>query len=237
MSIWRPDRVHQEELLDNGSGTEEEIVQSLRDLRRINRFLGGYRPTLLALEEIIRAHGLSQFSLLDVATGSADLPMAIVRWSKRRGIPCRVVGFDVNSRHIQFARQDALFSGNLSLVQGRFQQFPFRPASFDFVNVSLFLHHLDEEEIVQFLQEVARLTKLAIIINDLERHWIPYIFLKLTQPVFAQSRITRHDGFASLRQAFTARELTDFAKRAGASRYAVRHRFPFRLSLVLQVKR
>ena len=34
-------RIHVEELLDAGAGSDSEVAQSLADLRRINRFLGG----------------------------------------------------------------------------------------------------------------------------------------------------------------------------------------------------
>lgn len=233
MSLLRPARRRQEELLDAGNGTPQEINQSLQDLRRINRLLGGHRVSLIALRRMIQEFSLPHFSFLDVATGSADLPLAVARWARRANLTCSLVGIDWNARHLAFGRSERQRYPEIHLVQGSVDSLPFRPASFDFVNVSLFLHHLDDAKAMTFLQSLCSLARIAVIVNDLERHWIPYFFLKLTQPVFARSPITEFDGFASLLQAFTREELEHTAHAARFTHYQVRRRFPYRLSLVV----
>ncbi len=233
MPFWRPEKLRQEELLDTDDGTEFEIRESLHDLRRINRYLGGYRASLAALHHLIRAHGLPRFSLLDLATGNADFPLVAANWAASHRLPCEIVGMDLSRRHLNYANA-RIGSSPIRLVQGNVHQLPFSRRSFDFVNTTLFLHHLNDAEIVEFLQAAFSVARVGVIVNDLNRHWVPYFFLKLTQPIFARSRITRWDGFASLRQAFTAAELRDYARRCGVSRFTVRHRFPYRLVLLLE---
>ena len=72
----------------------------------------------------------------------------------------------------------------------------------------------------------------AVLVNDLERHVLPYLFIRCTRP-FARSRITRHDGPASVRQAFTREELQALAVGAGFKNFEVRRMVPFRLGLIL----
>ncbi|MBZ5535918.1 MAG: methyltransferase domain-containing protein [Acidobacteriia bacterium] len=233
MSLRRPDRIRQEELLDSGAGSPEEIAASLRDLRRINRYLGGHRVSLIPIRELVRSLSLKQFSLLDVATGGADLPVAAARWAQRIALPCRVVGLDISSRHLAFARESIQQFPGIRLVRGDIDHLPFAPSSFDFVNTSLFLHHVADAEVAPFLKTLTSLARVAVIINDLQRHWVPYFFLKLTQPVFARSRITQFDGFASLRQGFTPGEMRALAENTGIANISVTRRFPYRLAMVI----
>lgn len=233
MSLWRPERIHQEELLDHGAGTPEEIFQSLRDLRRINRFLGGHQVSLIPLRRMIRKLQLKEFSLLDVATGSADFPLAVARWARASKIPCRIGAMDINLRHLNFAQESLHHFPEIELIRADIEHFPFMPGSFDFVNVSLFLHHLNDDAIHRFLKNFVSLARIGVMINDLERHWVPYLFLKLTQPIFARSRITRFDGFASLRQAFTVEELRAYAIASGIQNFIVTKRFPYRLAMII----
>ena len=233
MSFWRPERIRGEELLDSGAGSPEEIAASLRDLRRINRYLGGHRVSLIPMRRLVRSLSLEHLSLLDVATGGADLPVAVARWAQQIHLPCRVVGLDISSRHLAFAQESIRPFPGIRLVRADIERLPFAPSSFAFVNTSLFLHHVADADVAQFLKTLLSLARVAVIINDLQRHWVPYFFLKLTQPLFAQSRITQFDGFASLRQGFTAGEMKSLAQDAGLANISVTRRFPYRLAMVI----
>ena len=47
---------------------------------------------------------------------------------------------------------------------------PFRDASFDLVSCSLFAHHLEPAELARFAGEALRVSRCAVLINDLIRH-------------------------------------------------------------------
>lgn len=231
MSLLRPERIRHEEWLDADLGTPQEIAQSLKDLRRINRYLNGYRSSLRPIQNYLRQHALSRFSLLDVATGSADFPLAAARWARSAGVRSTIVGLDYNRRHLDFARSEIHPYPEIHLVTADFRHVPFGPESFDFVNASQFLHHVSDAEVCGFLNTLFSFARVAVIINDLERHWIPYLFLKMAQPIFARGRITRFDAFASLRQGFTKQELKAFAKESGFEHFWVRKFAPYRWTL------
>ena len=72
----------------------------------------------------------------------------------------------------------------------------------------------------------------AVIINDLERHVLPYYFIKIAIP-FARSRITRNDAPASVRQAYTRDELAALALNAGFRNFEAERVPPFRLGLTI----
>ena len=71
----------------------------------------------------------------------------------------------------------------------------------------------------------------AVVINDLHRHWLPWFFVRAV-PWFWSHRVSRLDGAASVRQAYTEPELIDLARAASLRDIEVHRLAPFRLGLV-----
>lgn len=225
-------RIPVKEILDSGAAGPDEVRQSLRDLQRINAFLGGRRLLLKILDEQLRRTGLKEFSLLDLGTGSGDLLAAVARWSRKRGYKARLAGLDRRISHLGFGRDSA--SPGWAAVCADALALPFPPHSFDFVSASLFLHHFDDRAAPDALRSFAQAARRALLVNDLERHALPYHFIRLA-PFFAGSRVTRFDGPASIQQGFRKEELEALAQQAGFKRWRVRKHLPFRLSLVAEL--
>jgi hypothetical protein len=57
--------------------TAEEHHGSLAELRRVNRYLGDVRVILKHLSTMAAGRVRDKWTVLDVATGSADIPVAI----------------------------------------------------------------------------------------------------------------------------------------------------------------
>ncbi len=96
------------------------------------------------------------------------------------------------------------------------------------------MHHLSPEKLTRVLEEAYGLARVALIMSDLVRGWLPYLAFKLVQPVFARSYLTRHDGALSVRRAYTPGELGRLALRAGLPDARVYAHFPWRMTLVAQ---
>ena len=202
------------ESLDAPDVPADDVAQALADLRRYNRWLGGRRVLL----NLLATEGLGRFSMLDVGAASGDLSEAVTRHFGG----ARVVLLDRNWGHLPGRGVAALA-----------EALPFPDGSFDFVSASLLLHHFRDPDVVRLLGEFGRVARRAVLINDLERHWLPLAFVWASAPVFARGRVTRSDAPASVRQAFRPEELHKLAQRAGFQHVTVRrHRPWFRLSLV-----
>ena len=230
-----PKRIYVEELLDAGEGTDEDVARNLSDLRRINRLLGGTKVVLAALSSHMDARETGQVSLLDVGTGSADIPTAVARWCESRGIKPLIAALDISDRNLRIARTRLGIGADIELVRADSLSLPFAERSFDFVTASLFLHHFQDEDVVRLLADFSRVARRAVIINDLVRNLIPYYFARLTGPVLATSFLTRNDGPVSVLRGFTADEMKSLAGRAGLREVEVRRVFPYRLSLVARI--
>ena len=222
-------RTPSQEWLDDDLGTPKEIQQSFDDLWRINRWLGGVSGCLHLLENYFDRRGSRQARILDVGSGDSRLARYLQGELARRKLTTEFVALDRRLSHLRNGHRS---TEKLSRVVGDVKDLPFPEKSFDVVICNLFLHHFSGEDAVKLLCRLAGIASEAVLINDLERHPLPYFFIRVAWP-FARSRITRHDGAASVRQAYTKDELATLARRAGFTQFEVKRLPPFRLGLAL----
>jgi ubiquinone/menaquinone biosynthesis C-methylase UbiE len=230
-----PKRIYEEELLDAGAGTDDDVAESLSDLRRINRYLGGTGVVIESLNRILGKERPDEISLLDVGTGSADIPEAVVEWCRSRGIKPRVAALDISERNLRVARARLGLNPDVTLLCADSLNLPFARASFDIVTASLFLHHFVEDDVVRMLRNFSLLARRAVIVNDLVRNFIPYYFMRIAGPIITTSYLSRNDGPVSVLRGFTASELQGLALRAGFARIDLKQKFPYRLSMVARL--
>jgi ubiquinone/menaquinone biosynthesis C-methylase UbiE len=197
------------ELLDGPLDDPVALADNLRDLRRVNRWLGGVRLSAEAIEAIAAHRG--GLSLLDVGTGGADIPLALLAAARTRGRTWRMVGLDSRPEVLAAAAiadpaVDTTDGLELHLGDGRSLPFPDR--SFDVVHASLVLHHLDPADGAALIAEMARVSRLGIVINDLDRGWLAWLGAWLMGHLLTGNRYTRHDAPLSVRRAYHPGEVT-----------------------------
>jgi len=206
------------ELLDQDI-PEADSIESLGDLRLVNRWLGG-RSLIASVLPFLDAGS----SLLDVGCGSADLPGRLLQARPR----LFAVGTDIKLLHLKQAPQGIL------PVVADLRALPFPRDSFDVVTASLVLHHFNSPEIPSILSSLFALSRRALVLNDLHRSWVPYVFGRLTFPLLFASKVSVHDGLISIRRAFKPQELAAAFREAGISNVRIRRAFPYRLVAVAQ---
>jgi ubiquinone/menaquinone biosynthesis C-methylase UbiE len=201
----------------------------LRDIRRLNAWFGGTR---LAVETIGKTlEGRRSARILDVATGSADIPLALSKWGTSHGVNLDIVGTDVSSQVLSEARR-YLVGSDVRLARADALSLPWRHQSFDIVCCCLALHHFSPSHATQVLREMWRVARHFVVVTDLRRSYPAYVGTWLATHVLAPNVLTRHDGPLSVLRSYTPRELLDLAGVAGIAPVSVRtHRF-FRQVLI-----
>ncbi|MFO0799898.1 MAG: methyltransferase domain-containing protein [Gemmataceae bacterium] len=221
-SLARRERVP--ELMDDPALDPAEHRRALVGLARLNRVSDSPGVLWPAIRELARGGPLR---VLDVATGSGDVPRALAARAARAGLPVTVAGCDISPTAIDAARTAA--PGLPYFVHDVLRD-PL-PAGYDVVTCSLFLHHLSDDDAVTLLRRMAAAAGRRVLVNDLARSRFNYLSVWAACRLLTRSAVVRFDGPASVRSAFTPAEAAALARRAGLTGAAVRGRFPCRFLL------
>lgn len=217
-----------EELLDAPEHDARLLAQSLAHVAGVNRWLGGRRALRHALEPWLR----DGVRILDVGTGSADLPRSLVRHARRRSLDIHVTATDLHPQMRALAERECAGWPEIEITEADALALPFAADAFDVVLLSMMLHHLDDPAAVAALREAARVAPV-VVVNELHRTRANYAGAALlAHTVWAGNPITRHDGPLSVLRAYVPAELEALARAAGLRVLSLRRRWFQRVVLV-----
>jgi len=205
------------ELLDGPLDDRPALIANLRDLRALNRLTGGTALSRRAIAALLPPDGGSA-TILDVGTGAADIPTALLADAVRTGRSVRITATDSRQEVLDAAvaaRPGLATIAGLELAIADGRRLPYPEGCFDVEHASLVLHHLGRDDAIAFLRELRRVARLGIVVNDLIRRRRNWLGAELLVRAVARGRYTRHDGPLSVRRAFTRRELDELIAAAG----------------------
>ncbi|HEY3787339.1 MAG TPA: methyltransferase domain-containing protein [Urbifossiella sp.] len=208
-----------------------EHRRALAGLARINRFSGSAAVLWKPIVKFVRAHPSRPIRILDVATGSGDVPIGLWRRAKTAGIPLVLEGCDISPTAIDSARRNAEMSGAETKFFLHDALGEPLPPGFDIITCSLFLHHLSSDNAMSLLRSMTAAASSLVLVNDLARSRFNYLAVWLACHALSRSRVVRYDGPASVRSAFSPSEARDLARQGGLNGVRVRSRFPCRYLL------
>jgi 2-polyprenyl-3-methyl-5-hydroxy-6-metoxy-1,4-benzoquinol methylase len=225
------ERATDDELMDTVPLSESEVRATLRFLQMTNRRFGGTRTILHHLSAWSTAWPTGRtMHLLDVGTGAADIPVAVVEWARRRGIPIRVTAIDSAADVAAAARTAVRDVPGIAVEQADLFDLAGTDRRFDFVTASLFLHHVPPERTREAIAAIDRLATRGVVISDLLRSSLTWTAVGALAFVTG-NRIVRHDAPLSVRRAFRVGELGRLALTAGLPHLRARREGRFRVSL------
>ena len=223
-ALARRERIN--ELMDDPALDPAEHRRALAGLARLNRVSdspGVLWPAVRAL-----ARGGAPVRVLDVATGSGDVPRALAAKAARAGLTnLSFAGCDLSPTAVEAASRAA---PGLTFFAHDAVRDPL-PGGYDVVTCSLFLHHLGEADAATLLGRMAAAAGRLLLVNDLDRSRFNYLAVWAACRLLTRSPVVRFDGPASVRSAFTADEALALAEGAGLAGATVRRRFPCRYLL------
>src|SRR5438034_2637301 len=111
-------RRRQAEWMDAPDADPVELGRSLAFIRRINSILGYTRATLGHLRRFSRTWKRGErIDVIDLATGSADIPLALLKWAGAAGFDLHIVAVDRHHQTAQMAEEEAAGDPRLRVVQ------------------------------------------------------------------------------------------------------------------------
>lgn len=198
--------------------------RSHRDIALSNRLFGGVHAVRAELEPLFD-RGLRELSLLDVGTGTGDIPSRLVPVAARRGVRLRVLGLDDHRELVAATRE-----WPIEPVTANALALPFADGSIDVVCCSQVLHHFEQRDAARLVREMHRVARRCVIVADLRRSWVAAAALWLVSFPLGFHPVSRHDGVVSILRGFTEAELRALVREAVSVDARVRRRLLFRVT-------
>jgi SAM-dependent methyltransferase len=199
------------ELMDRPQPVSPELEVDLLNLRQLNRYFGSYRLIEHFLRRWVKPGG--QMRILDLATGSGDIPRLVVDFARRVNATVTVDAVDQQAATVEIARKLSGSYPEIQFVQGNV--LTFEPEPYDIVLCSLALHHFSEADAVAALKHFRDLSRQYVLVSDLRRGWLAAAGVFLLTALLFREPMTRIDARLSAERAFSFRELRSLAERAG----------------------
>lgn len=218
-------RIDAPEILDSDDCSLADVQATLQDIGRVNRWFGGVATTQKMVERLARASAISHFSMLEVAAGSGELAEIVRQRLAQRGINLDITLLDRARSHLP--RDHGVVADALAL--------PFGDDAFDLVTCNLFAHHLQPEQLAQFVREGLRVCRRAVLINDLIRHPVHLALAYAGYPIM-RSRVAWLDGLTSVRRAYVPDEIRNLLASMlpqTAARVEISRNYLFRMGVII----
>ena len=227
----RDDRAREQ--MDDPAADPDMLDKTYARFRLVNAVVSGERAVY---RQWVRPRLSSEWGtrLLDVGTGSADLPRRLLRWARADRLRLDITAIDPDPRAIAWASAQPPVPG-LTLRRAMSSDLADAGERFDIVVSNHVLHHLDGREIGALLADSERLLRPGGIAvhGDIERTRLGYLGFALGTLPFAgnllEGTYIRTDGLTSIRRSHTAAELACGWLPPG---WLVRRAFHSRLELI-----
>lgn len=233
----------QPELMDDPNLDAAEHRKALTGLARLNRLSGAasllWPVVVQAARSTKKARRGRPLRIIDLATGSADVPLQLALRAARAGLAMEILGVDRSAVAVEQAER--AFAKHGKALEGVRAQFLAGdvldaglalPIGWDLVMCSLFCHHLSDEQVVRLLQVMKGVAGGMVVVSDLERSRLNLMMVGVGSRLVTRSRVVHADAVQSVRAAFTCDEFAALCIRAGLAGATIRKCIPARFIMM-----
>ena len=218
-------RLYQLELLDQANIPFPDILLNMQELNTINTLLGGHAITIKGFKQLLGKR--KNISVCEIGCGGGDNLLAILQYCKKNNIEVKLIGVDLKQECIDVAINNPLLTINTSFICSDYTlaQFHEKP---DIIFSSLFCHHFTEAQLVNQLNWMRNNSSLGFFINDLHRHWLAHISIKLLTQLFSKSYLVKNDAPLSVLRGLLKTEWNAIFKKALIDQFEISWQWAFR---------
>jgi 2-polyprenyl-3-methyl-5-hydroxy-6-metoxy-1,4-benzoquinol methylase len=198
------------EMMDRPQPVSIELERDLERIRQLNYWFGSYHLVLSFVRTWIKP-GVA--FLVDLATGSGDIPRLVADYARKIGAQIEIDALDRQPATLEVATR----------LSTNYPEIYYREAdilgwdsvgTYDFVLCTLALHHFSDEEAVRVLRVCRELSREFVLVSDLRRGFLATSGAYLLTALIFREPMTRYDARLSVTRAFSFAELDDLARRA-----------------------
>ena len=226
-------RSYKKELLDNDNVPFEDLRQNMKELDFINTWLGGHHITIEGVRKLLSSSPSSgkTLSICEIGCGGGDNLRAIDTWAAKQHIAVRLTGIDKKKECIDLA-EEKNSDVKYSWICSAYETADIAAIAPDIIFSSLFCHHFTDDEMVTMLQWMQHNSRTGFFINDLHRHAIAYVSIKILTGLFSKSYLVKNDAPLSVKRGFRRKDWQGFMQRAGIQGYSIHWKWAFRWLII-----
>ena len=225
-------RSYKKELLDAENISQKDLFRNLYELEVINNWLGGYKPTIKGIKQIIdndlknkttpnpslkvgeqkalllpkeglaTASEVVTYTIADIGSGGGDTLRKIADWGRKNGLKLNLIGIDLKEDAILYAKKASENYPEISFIQSDYREIHKYDLKIDIFISALFCHHLLDDQIETLLLYVSAHAHKGFVINDLHRNFFAYHSIKILTNIFSKSYLVKNDAKLSVLRGF-----------------------------------
>ena len=183
------------------------LRDTMDKLAAINRWLGGNKVTMEGLKKLLRKSSKDMpLTIVDLGCGGGDILRDVAKFGRKNGFNFNLIGIDANEDAVIYARELSLDYPEISYRHINIFSEEFKTIDYDIVLTTLFLHHFNQEQLVNLLSKLLKKARLGIVVNDLHRNALAYYLFRLLCTVIP-NKMVKEDGLTSVLKGFKRKEL------------------------------
>ncbi len=218
-------RSYRKELLDSDNIPFIDIAENMKELDFINSHLGGHAITITGFRRLLGDK--KNICVCEIGCGGGDNLNALAAYCNKNRIKAKFIGVDINTSCIDFAKEKTQID-NVNFIISDYRLVHFGNNKPDIIFSSLFCHHFTDEELIKMLQWMKNSSSNGFFINDLQRHFLAYTFIKYLTKIFSKSYLVKNDAPLSVLRGFRKNEWKKLFKEAGIANYQIKWKWAFR---------
>jgi 2-polyprenyl-3-methyl-5-hydroxy-6-metoxy-1,4-benzoquinol methylase len=211
------------EMMDRPQPVSAELERDLERLRQLNQWFGSHRLVSSFIRRWIMPG--ARMSIVDLATGSGDIPRLLVNHARRIGAHIEIDAVDRQAATLEIARSLSTGYPEISYHAANILEWDCIQG-YDIVLCSLVLHHFSDDGAAKLLRRCRELSKRFVLVSDLRRGFLLKAGVYMLTALIFREPMTRFDARLSAQRAFSFGEMRELAIQAGWKNFG-RKTFPF----------
>ena len=200
------------EMMDRPQPVSTELERDLERLRQLNRWFGSHRLVSTFMRRWILPG--AQIRVVDLATGSGDIPRLLVDHARKIGAQIEIDAVDRQPATLEIARSLSAEYPEISYHTANILEWDCAQG-YDISLCSLALHHFSDDDAVTLLRRCRELSKRLVLVSDLRRGLLLQAGVYLLTELIFREPMTRFDARLSAQRAFSFVEMRELAIQAG----------------------
>ena len=199
------------EMMDRPQPVSPELERDLERLRQLNRWFGSHRLVSTFIRRWIMPG--PQIRVVDLATGSGDIPRLLVEYARKIGAQIKIDAVDQQAATLEIARSLSAGYPEISYHAANILEW-YCPQKYDMAFCSLVLHHFSDDDAVKLLRRCRELSRRFVLVSDLRRGFLLRTGVYTLTAFIFREPMMRFDARLSAERAFSFKEMRELAMRA-----------------------